>query len=71
MTSMTFSLAFCRCVMFRTKDARKFMDKYKRLDAAMDAYYTDPSQFGGGSSKRVETDRTTRLNSLFDKYKGP
>ncbi|EJD04875.1 DUF298-domain-containing protein [Fomitiporia mediterranea MF3/22] len=41
------------------------------LEGAINAYYNDPNEFGGGSSKRAEAERTTRLNSLFDKYKGP
>ena len=56
---------------YRTKEARKFLEKYKRLDSAIDQYYSDPNQFGGGaSSKRAEADRTAKLNALFDKYKG-
>lgn len=47
------------------------MDKYKRLDVAIDAYYTDPNQFGSSSaSRRTETEKISRLNALFDKYKG-
>ncbi|KAH8112152.1 DUF298-domain-containing protein [Phellopilus nigrolimitatus] len=46
------------------------MEKYKRLDAAMDSYYNDPNQFGGASSKKTDTDRVARLGALFDKYKG-
>lgn len=53
----------------RPKDARKYLEKYKRLDAAIDSYYNDPNEFAS-SSKRSDTDRTARLNAIFDKYKG-
>ncbi|KAF8660707.1 hypothetical protein AX16_001574 [Volvariella volvacea WC 439] len=49
-----------------SKDARKFLEKYKRLDVAIDSYYNDPNQFGGRSSGGAST---TKLNALFDKYK--
>jgi DCN1-like protein 1/2 len=46
------------------KDARRYLDKHqRRLDAAIDAYY----QEGGG---RTTVASTSKLNALFDKYKG-
>ncbi|KAL5520319.1 hypothetical protein ACEPAG_9533 [Sanghuangporus baumii] len=63
---------FCNVTGASTKDARKFLEKYKRLDSAIDNYYNDPSQFGGGGgSKRAEADRSARLSAIFDKYKDP
>lgn len=56
-------------MVLRPKDARKFLEKYKRLDAAIDSYYNDPDEFAG-SSKKSDTDRIARLNAIFDKYKG-
>ena len=56
----------------RVKDAKRFLDKYKRVDIAMDAFYNDPSAMTtsakhlGGSSGPS----TSKLNTLFDKYKG-
>lgn len=53
---------------FRAKDAKRYLDKYKRLDAALDAYFNDPvSRRGGGSATAAST---SKLNALFDKYKG-
>lgn len=54
------------------RDARRFLDKYKRVDAAMDAYYNDPSALNNSISisKRTNEPSTSKLNSLFDKYKG-
>lgn len=54
----------------RPKDAKKFLDKYKRVDAAIDSYYNDPNQFGGASSRKTDSERVTKLNALFEKYKG-
>ncbi|KAL5525275.1 DCN1 [Sanghuangporus sanghuang] len=63
---------FCNVTGASTKDARKFLEKYKRLDSAIDNYYNDPNQFGGGGgSKRAEADRSARLSAIFDKYKDP
>lgn len=47
----------------RAKDARKFLTKHKRLDLAVDAYYTSPAASKAPAS-------TSKLNALFDKYKG-
>lgn len=51
------------------RQARSYIEKYKRLDAAIDAYYSNPPSApsrgaGGGPS-------TTKINALFDKYKDP
>jgi len=64
---------FCVVTGASVKDARRFLEKYKRVDIAMDAYYNDPNASaatgrrqadGGGAS-------TSKLNALFDKYKDP
>ncbi|THH04418.1 hypothetical protein EW145_g5538 [Phellinidium pouzarii] len=62
---------FCSVTGSSLKDARKFLEKYKRLDAAIDSYYNNPNQFGGASSKKTEADRIARLGALFEKYKDP
>lgn len=62
---------FCSVTGASTKDARKFLEKYRRLDAAIDNFYNDPNQFGGVSSKKADAERTARLNALFDQYKDP
>jgi DCN1-like protein 1/2 len=60
-----------RIYLSSPKDAKKFLDKYKRVDLAVDAYYTDPNQFGPSStSRKSDSERISRLNALFDKYKG-
>ncbi|CDO68750.1 hypothetical protein BN946_scf184989.g16 [Trametes cinnabarina] len=48
-----------------TKEARRYLTKYKRLDQALDAYYNDPS------AGARHTASTSKLNALFDKYKDP
>ncbi|KAM5530331.1 hypothetical protein V8D89_016002 [Ganoderma adspersum] len=45
-----------------SKDARRYLSKYRRLDQAVDAFYSDP-QAGKPSAS------TSKLNSLFDRYK--
>lgn len=48
----------------RTKDARRYLTKYKRLDQALDAFYSDPSAGARATAS------TSKLAALFDKYKG-
>ncbi|KAK0200708.1 defective in Cullin neddylation protein 1, partial [Desarmillaria ectypa] len=58
---------FCSVTGAPAKDAKRYLDKYKRLDAALDAYFNDPvSRRGGGSATAAST---SKLNALFDKYK--
>ncbi|PBK85653.1 hypothetical protein ARMGADRAFT_1036103 [Armillaria gallica] len=60
---------FCSVTGAQAKDAKRYLDKYKRLDAALDAYFNDPvSRRGGGSATAAST---SKLNTLFDKYKDP
>ena len=72
MSSQLYNCSHCPDLWFTsTKDAKKFIDKYKRVDVAVDAYYTDPNQFGSSStSRKTESEKISRLNTLFDKYKG-
>lgn len=63
---------FCSITGSSAKDAKKFLDHYKRLDFAMDAYFNNPGQFASSSSKsRVKEalPSSSKLNTLFDKYK--
>jgi len=64
---------FCGVTGAPVRDARRFLDKYKRVDAAMDAYYNDPNALNNSISisKRTNEPSTSKLNSLFDKYKDP
>ncbi|KAL1943222.1 hypothetical protein VTO73DRAFT_4297 [Trametes versicolor] len=48
-----------------TKDARRYLTKYKRLDQALDAFYSDPSAGARATAS------TSKLAALFDKYKEP
>ena len=58
-------------VRCRPRDAEKFLAKYQRLDLAVDKYYENPREFAsGGSSKKNDQERISRLNELFDRYKG-
>ena len=50
-------------VAARTKDAKKYITKYRRLDLAVDAFYNSPPTPAPQAS-------TSKLNALFDKYKG-
>lgn len=51
-----------------TRDAKRFLEKYKRVDIAIDAYYNNPNALQSGQANAVST---TRLNQLFDQYKDP
>jgi DCN1-like protein 1/2 len=48
------------------------LDKYKRVDIAMDAFYNDPSALTVMAKHHVgnSAPSTSKLNTLFDKYKG-
>ncbi|KAF8339263.1 Cullin binding-domain-containing protein [Amanita rubescens] len=59
---------FCSITGASPRDARKFLDKYKRLDVAIDAYYGDSGSVTGKEKPQAST---SKLNSLFDKYKDP
>lgn len=56
------------------KDAKKFLDKYKRVDVAIDAYYGDPAALASTAKHSAAAAAggasTSKLNALFDKYKG-
>lgn len=51
----------------RTRDARKFIDKYKRLEIAIDAYYNEPMM---SRQTQPSAPSTSKLNQVFDQYKG-
>lgn len=53
------------------KDAKRFIEKYKRVDIAIDAYYNDPTALAMSARRQTESvPSTSKLNALFDKYKG-
>ena len=49
------------------RDARKYLDKYKRIDLAVDAFYNDPH--AAAAAPRAQAS-SSKLGALFDKYKG-
>ncbi|KAG5645127.1 hypothetical protein DXG03_006844 [Asterophora parasitica] len=56
----------------RTRDARKFLEKYKRVDIAVDAYYNNPSEFASSTRQQpTAAPSTSKLTTLFNKYKDP
>jgi len=61
---------FCSVTSATTKEAKKFIDKYKRLDVAIDAYYTNPNEFGNRrQAESTAVPSTSKLNALFTRYK--
>ncbi|KAL0952666.1 hypothetical protein HGRIS_006909 [Hohenbuehelia grisea] len=65
---------FCGVTGASVKDARRFIERHKRLDYAIDAYYNDPNAFSAVSTPRRQepaAPSTSKLNSLFDTYKDP
>lgn len=55
----------------RVKDARRFLDKHKRVDIAMDAFYNDAAAMASAVKNQTESSpSTSKLNALFDTYKG-
>ncbi|KAF8130175.1 defective in Cullin neddylation protein 1 [Boletus edulis] len=48
------------------KEAKRYLDKHKRLDAAIDAYFQDSGSRRSGSGAS-----TSKLITLFEKYKDP
>ncbi|KAF5366764.1 hypothetical protein D9758_006504 [Tetrapyrgos nigripes] len=61
---------FCAVTGASVKDAKRFLEKYKKLDVAVDAYFNDPNP-APTPSRRHEGPSTSKLNTLFDKYKDP
>ncbi|OBZ74712.1 Defective in cullin neddylation protein 1 [Grifola frondosa] len=49
------------------REAKQYLQRYKRVDIAVDAYYNEPA----ASIARSSGPSTTKLNQLFDTYKDP
>jgi len=63
---------FCGVTGASVKDAKKFLEKYKRVDIAIDAYYNDPAAVAATTARpSAPAASTSKLNTLFDKYKDP
>jgi hypothetical protein len=62
-----FKLGFTHEITFlhSVRDAKKFIEKFKRVDVAIDAYYNDlpPPTVNPILN-------TSKLHNIFDKYKG-
>jgi DCN1-like protein 1/2 len=58
---------FCGITGASTQDARRYLDKYKRLDTAVDMYYTSPLP---QSTQHASGPSNTKITALFEKYKG-
>ncbi|EIN05181.1 defective in Cullin neddylation protein 1 [Punctularia strigosozonata HHB-11173 SS5] len=56
---------FCEFTAATPKEARNYLTKYKKLDSALNAFYTDPNMFG----RRDTGPSTSKLGVLFDQYK--
>jgi len=61
---------FCAVTGAPAKDAKRFLEKHKRLDVAIDAYYNDPSAMAAAAKRHDSVGPSvSKLNALFDKYK--
>lgn len=57
----------------RVKDAKRYLEKFKRVDIAIDSFYSDPGMFSSSAATSKRPDAapsTSKLSALFDKYKG-
>ena len=58
----------------RTRDAKKFLEHFGRLDVAIDSYFNDPKALSGASSRNrggaSTAPSSSKLTALFDQYKG-
>ena len=52
------------------KDAQRFLAKYKRVDVAVDAYYSDPQAFASTARAKEPAASTSKITELFEQYKG-
>jgi len=57
---------FCSITGASTKDAKRYLAEYKRVDFAVDAFYNEPVQARQAPTPQPST---SKLNTLFDKYK--
>ncbi|KAF9228142.1 DUF298-domain-containing protein [Gyrodon lividus] len=55
---------FCSITGTSQKEAKRYLDKHKRLDVAIDAFFQD-----GGNRRPESSASTSKLTALFDKYK--
>jgi DCN1-like protein 1/2 len=58
---------FCSVTGASTRDARDFLKHHKRLDIAIDAYYSNPTAYS--SRRKADALSVVQLGELFDQYK--
>jgi len=56
---------FCGITGASTADARRYLEKYKRLDQAVDMYYTNPPP----APTKSAGPSTTKITQIFERYK--
>ncbi|KIY48533.1 DUF298-domain-containing protein [Fistulina hepatica ATCC 64428] len=61
---------FCSITGASVRDAKKLLDKYRSVEAAIDVYYSNPPALSNSSPRRPPAPSTSKLNNLYDKYKG-
>ena len=52
------------------RDAKRYLDKFKRVDIAVDAYYNGDLPPSSTPKTSTSQPSTSKLNALFDQYKG-
>lgn len=60
---------FCGVTGASVKDAQKFLAKYKRVDVAVDAYYSDPQALAASARRTEPAASTSKISELFERYK--
>lgn len=61
---------FCAITGASTKDAKRMLDRFKKLDAAVDAWYSGGHQSSTPSTPRPAGPSTSKITELFERYKG-
>jgi len=64
---------FCSVTGASTREARKFLETHKRLDVAMDAYYSSQQAFLSSGRRKGDSSvpSSSKILQLFEKYKDP
>ncbi|KAJ8073023.1 Scaffold-type E3 ligase [Marasmius tenuissimus] len=62
---------FCAVTGASYRDAKRYLDKFKRVDIAVDAYYNNDLPPSSTPKSSTSQPSTSKLNALFDHYKDP
>ncbi|KAA1474110.1 DUF298-domain-containing protein [Dentipellis sp. KUC8613] len=62
---------FCGITGATAREAKRYIDKYNRVDMAVDSYYNELSSGRVAKSGSDGAPSTSKLNQLFDTYKDP